>query len=266
MKEARQKLYIIPFISCYKICKLINNKFCMKMGVGGEKRVERTTNRCEETFGGDAQFIILIVMMVSQLCICMYIHICLILWKLTLNKCSIFLWKLCIKIMVLQSKFNKYLSSFLYKTSADAAKSLQSCPTLCDPIDGSPLHSPIPGILQARILEWVAISFSNAWKWKVKVKSLSHVRLLATPWTTAYQAPPSVGFSRQEYWSGVPLPSPTRLLVWLKCKYLSTFLLALKYVGFFLSVDNNLMHLCILHLFFQLNVIKPILFSPCISE
>ena len=92
-------------------------------------------------------------------------------------------------------------------TAAAAAKSLQSCPTLCDPIDGSPPGSPVPGILQARTLEWVAISFSNAWKWKVKVKLLSHVWLLATPWTAAYQAP-SVGFSRQEYWSGVPLPSP----------------------------------------------------------
>ena len=93
-------------------------------------------------------------------------------------------------------------------TSAAAAKSLQSCPTLCDPIDSSPQGSPVPGILQARILEWGAISFSSAVKWKVKVKSLSRVRLLATPWTAAYQAPPSVGFSRQEYWSGVPLPSP----------------------------------------------------------
>ena len=91
-----------------------------------------------------------------------------------------------------------------------AAKSLQSCSTLCDPIDGSPPGSPIPGILQARTLEWVAISFSNAWKWKVKVKSLSRVRLLATPWTAAYQAPPSMGFSRQEYWSGVPLLSLMR--------------------------------------------------------
>ena len=91
---------------------------------------------------------------------------------------------------------------------AAAAKSLQSCPTLCDPIDGSPPGSPVPGILQERTLEWVAISFSNAWKWKVKGKSLNSVRLLATPWTTAYQAPPSMGFSRQEYWSGVPLPSP----------------------------------------------------------
>ena len=85
--------------------------------------------------------------------------------------------------------------------------SLQSCPTLCDPIDGSPPGSLIPGILQARTLEWVAISFSNAGKWKVKVKSLGRVRPLVTPWTSAFQAPPSMGFSRQEYWSGVPLPS-----------------------------------------------------------
>ena len=89
---------------------------------------------------------------------------------------------------------------------AAAAKSLQSCLTLCDPIDSSPPSSAVPGILQARTLEWVAISFSNAWKWKVKVKSLSRVRPLATPWA-AYQAPPSMGFSRQEYRSGVPLPS-----------------------------------------------------------
>ena len=93
-------------------------------------------------------------------------------------------------------------------TNYAAAKSLQSCVTLCDPIDGSPQGSPVTGTLQARTLEWVAISFSNAWKWKVKVKSLSCVQLLATLWTTAYQAPLSMGFSRQEYWSGVPLPSP----------------------------------------------------------
>jgi len=79
---------------------------------------------------------------------------------------------------------------------------------LCDPRDGSPPGSPVPGILQARTLEWVAISFSNAWKWKVKVKSLSRVRPSVTPWTAAYQAPPSMGFSRREYWSGVPSPSP----------------------------------------------------------
>ena len=93
--------------------------------------------------------------------------------------------------------------------AATAAKSLQSCPTLCDPIDGSPPGNPVPGILQTRILEWVAISISNAWKWKVKVKPLSPVQLLATPWTAAYKAPPSMGFSRQEYWSGLPLPSPS---------------------------------------------------------
>ena len=92
--------------------------------------------------------------------------------------------------------------------AAAAAKSLQSCPTLCDAIDDSPPGSSVPGILQARTLEWVAISFSNAWKWKVKVKSLSRVRPSATPWTAAFQAPLSMGFSRQEYWSGVPLPSP----------------------------------------------------------
>ena len=92
-----------------------------------------------------------------------------------------------------------------HKYIAAAAKLLQSCPTLCNPIDGSPSGSPVPGILQARTLEWVAISFSNAWKWKVKVKSLSPVWLLATPWTAAYQAPLPMGFSRQEYWSGLPL-------------------------------------------------------------
>ena len=107
--------------------------------------------------------------------------------ELGLNECGILIWG-----------------------AAAASKSLQSCPTLCDPIDGSPPGSAVPGILQARTLEWVAISFSSAWKWQVKVKSLSCVWLLATPWTAAYQAPPSVGLSRQEYWSGVPLPS----LIW----------------------------------------------------
>ena len=97
---------------------------------------------------------------------------------------------------------------FTVPAAADAVKSLQSCPTLCDPIDGSPPGSSVPGILQARTLEWVAIPFSNAWEWKVKVKSLSRVWLFTTPWTAAYQAPPSMGFSRQEYWSGLPLPSP----------------------------------------------------------
>ena len=97
--------------------------------------------------------------------------------------------------------------------AAAAAKSLQSCPTLCDPNRRQLTRlPPVRGILQARTLEWVAISFSNAWKWKVKVKSLSRVRLPETPWTAAHQAPPSMGFSRQEYWSGVPLPSPLGVL------------------------------------------------------
>ena len=99
------------------------------------------------------------------------------------------------------------LGSFadFFSLAAAAAKSLQSCLTLCDPIDGSPPGSTVPGILQARTLECVAISFSSAWKWKVKGKSLSCVQLLATPWTATHQARPSMGFSRQEYWSGVPL-------------------------------------------------------------
>ena len=92
----------------------------------------------------------------------------------------------------------------------------QSSPTLCDPKKCSPPGSSIHGIFQARILKWVVISFSNAWKWKVKVKSLSRVRLFATPWSVAHQAPPSMGFSWQEHWSGVPLPSPMALMVSLK--------------------------------------------------
>ena len=110
---------------------------------------------------------------------------------------------------VLKSKpESPFFFLFMACYSIAAVKSFQSCPTLCDPIGGSPPGSPVPGILQARTLEWVAISFSNAWNWKVKVKSLSHVQLLATPWIAAHQAPPSMGFSREEYWSGVPLPSP----------------------------------------------------------
>ena len=108
-------------------------------------------------------------------------------------------------------------------TAAAAAKLLQSRPTLCDLIDGSPLGSPVPGILQAKTLEQVAISFSNAWKWKVKVKSLSRVQLLATPWTAAHQAPQSIGFSivlRKQHFLLKTSLSPNkmaiglRLLVW----------------------------------------------------
>ena len=97
---------------------------------------------------------------------------------------------------------------FWFCPVAAAAKSRRSCPTLCDSIEGSPPGSSFPGNLQARTLKWVVISFSNAWKWKVKVKSLSRVRLFTTPWTAAHQAPPSMWFSRQEHWSGLPLPSP----------------------------------------------------------
>ena len=104
--------------------------------------------------------------------------------------------------------FPFWLLFMLLSTATAAAESLQSCPTLCDPIDGSPPGSPVPGILQARTLEWVAIFFSDACKRKVKGKSLSRVRLFETPWTAAYQAPRSMRFPRQEYWSGVPLPSP----------------------------------------------------------
>ena len=95
--------------------------------------------------------------------------------------------------------------------AATAAKSLQSCPTLCDPIDGSPTGPAVPGILQARTLEWVTIFFSNEWKWKVKVKLLSRAWLLVTPWTAAYLAASSMRFSRQEYWSRLPLPSPIKM-------------------------------------------------------
>ena len=98
-------------------------------------------------------------------------------------------------------------SSVFFPVYCAAPKLHQWCLTLCDPIDGSPLGSSVPGILQVRTLEWLAFSFSNAWKWKVKVKSPSRGRLLATPWTAAYQAPLPMGFSRQEYWSGLPLPS-----------------------------------------------------------
>ena len=110
--------------------------------------------------------------------------------------------------MNIQDWFPLELTDFISLQSTAAAKSLQPCPALCDPIGGSPPGSPIPGILQARTLEWVAISFSNAWKWKVKVKMFSRVRPSATPWTAASQAPLSMGFSMQEYWSGVPLLSP----------------------------------------------------------
>ena len=131
--------------------------------------------------------------------------LCLPKWKTRTGDKVVFLYP----VTSLITWFKRVTWRSSLRAAAAAAKSLQSCPTLCDPIDSSPPGSPVPGILQARTLEWVAISFSNAWKWKVKVKSLNRVRLLVTPWTTAHQAPPSVGFSRQEYWSGVPVPSPS---------------------------------------------------------
>ena len=128
-------------------------------------------------------------------------------WFLHMDWIELIYEKIMLKQNSLGSVFSMFLHMPAYLVASAAAKSLQSCPTLCDLINGSPLGSSVPGILQARILEWVAISF-NAWKWKVKVKLLSRARLLVTPWTGAYQAPPSMGFSRQEYWSGVPLLSP----------------------------------------------------------
>ena len=126
--------------------------------------------------------------------------------------------------------------------AAAAAKSLQSCPTLCNPIDSSPPGSSVPGTLQARILEWVAISFSNAWKWKVKVKALSRVWLLVIPWTAAHQVPSSMGFSRQEYWSGLPWPSPKWSLL-SQFNYICFKLNFLILLGLFL--DSNLFLLCL---------------------
>ena len=138
-------------------------------------------------------------------------------------------------------RFKLINNAEILKYIADKLLSHFSRVWLCDPIDGSPPGSPVPGILQARTLEWVAISFSNAGKWKVKVKSLSRVRLLATPWTAAYQAPPSMGFSRLEYWSRVPLPSPPtctgtqKSTCWELCFQATMLLLLLCLSKFFLN-------------------------------
>ena len=142
--------------------------------------------------------------------------------------------------------------------AAAAAKLLQSCPTLCDPIDSSPPGSLIPGILQARTLEWVSISFSDAWKWKVKVKSLSRVRLFETSWSAAYQAPLSLGFSRQEYWSGLPLPSPPSVNIWQENKW-SHFTFQLKMPVQFLEWTETLFKMGIM------KFLRPPLFKVGIS-
>ena len=153
-------------------------------------------------------------------------------WYSTMLKRKVFFcvfFPITFRLWALQPKPPMWDMKVIYQKIA--AKSLQSCPTLCDPIGGSPPGSPVPGILQARTLERVAISFSNAWNWKTKVKSLSRVWLFATPWTEAYQAPPSMGFSRQEYWRGLPLPSPNqKITIYLKvisCEKLSFVLLQL---------------------------------------
>ena len=143
--------------------------------------------------------------------------------------------------------------------AAAAAKSRQSCPTLCDPIDSSPAGLSVPGILQARILEWVAISFSNAWKWKLKVKLLGRVRLLATPWTAAYQAPPSTGFSRQEYWSGVPLS------ICLSCCKWYYFILLNDWVVFHCIYVSHLVYPFIFPWTFRL-LLCPGYYKQCFNE
>ena len=132
----------------------------------------------------------------------------------------------------LSLSYTSYTHQFQVQSAAAAAESLQSCLTMCDPIDSSPPGCPIPGILQARTLECVAISFSNAWKWKVKVKSLSRVRPSVTPWTAAFQAPPPMGFSRQKYWSGVSLPSPKYSLKWQYNCFQSLFLCKSNFLSY----------------------------------
>ena len=143
------------------------------------------------------------------------------------NSLIIIFWSLIHVVGIRSWSASLWLNYVLLYVYAAAAKSLQSCPTLCDPKGGSPPGSPIPGIFQARTLEWGAIFFSNAWKWKVKVKLLSHVQLLVTPLTAAYQATPSMGFSRQEYWSGLPLPSPCMYIMYFIYPFICLWILEL---------------------------------------
>ena len=172
------------------------------------------------------------------------------------------LWNLTRAYLFVSSEMENSLSP-LFNIMLCYAKSLQSCPTLCDPINDSPPGSPVPGILQARTLEWVAISFSNAWKWKVKVKLLSRIWLLATPWTAAYQAPPSLGFSRQEYWSGVPLPSLYLILFYLLLATLINLFIHLFFPSFkhFVSLLSH--SYCTLLMIIKMNKIS---FPPGAGE
>ena len=128
-------------------------------------------------------------------------------------------WKLTFSSPVTTAEFSRFAECIMRNAGLEEAQAgikievkwsevTQSCPTLCDPMNCSLTGSSVHGIFQAVVLEWIAISFSKAWKWKVKVKSFSCVRPSATPWTAAYQAPPSMGFSRQECWSELPFPSP----------------------------------------------------------
>ena len=129
--------------------------------------------------------------------------------------------------------------------AAAAAKLLQSCQTLCNPIDSSPPGSSIPGILQARTLEWVAISFSNAWKWKVKVKSLSCVQLLATHWT--YQGPtrPLCPWDFAGKSTGVGTWQPSLLLM-LKCSLYPLWQEYHRGDGVFFSVHHIKRHVMVI--------------------
>ena len=122
-----------------------------------------------------------------------------------------FLFVIFMKVLVLSPLFSHKIDPYMLLTCCCCCCCCQVVSVVSDsvrPHRRQPTGSSVPGTLQARTLEWVAISFSSLWKWKVKVKSLRCVQLFATPWAADHQAPPSMGFSRQECWSGVPLPSP----------------------------------------------------------
>ena len=161
----------------------------------------KVTYNFKSTWNSEDKFFFLVSPCGTSLAV--YFGVCCFFWNyLSIPTFWFFYMKINCSLLTLSSP--EISDPFYHKAAAAAAKSLQSCPTLCDPIDGSPPGSAIPGILQARTLEWVAISSSNAWKWKVKVNLLSRVWLFATPFSEAYQASLSMEFSRQECWSGLP--------------------------------------------------------------